>query len=53
MREKRASEVRLKRSQLFMNDPTTGKVPRVEIRPPELQDLERTVRGQSPSGYRY
>lgn len=52
-REKRASEVRLKRSQLFMNDPTTGKMPRVEIRPPELQDLERTVRGQNSGGYRY
>jgi outer membrane protein insertion porin family len=53
MREKRASEIRLKRSQLFMNDPTTGKVPRVEIRPPELQDLERIVRGQSTGGFRY
>ena len=62
MREKRNSERRLKASQLFLNDPTTGKVPRVVIRPPELQDLERTVagggsngtryyRGQSPNGY--
>jgi len=64
MREKRNSERRLKASQLFMNDPTTGKVPRVVIRPPELQALERTIagggsngtryyRGQSPNGYLY
>jgi len=52
-REKRASEIRLRRSQLFMNDPTTGKVPRIEIRPPELQDLERTARGQCPGGFPY
>ncbi len=53
MREVRASERRLKASQLFNNDPTRGKAPRVEIRPPEMQDLERTVRGQGPDGYRY
>ncbi len=53
MREIRASERRLKASQLFMNDPTRGKAPRVEIRPPEMQDLERTVRGQSSGGYRH
>ena len=64
MREIRNSKRRLMASQLFLNDPTTGKVPRVEIRPPELQDLERNIagsgstgtrsyRGQSPGGFFY
>ena len=56
IREVRASERRLKSSQLFENDPAGGKAPRVVIRPPQLDDLEQiadrpttgSVRGQSP-----
>jgi outer membrane protein insertion porin family len=55
IREVRASERRLKSSQLFENDPATGKSPRVVIRPPELEDTGNiarqgapTIRGQSP-----
>jgi outer membrane protein insertion porin family len=50
MREVRASERRLMASQLFLNDPTTGKKPRVEIRPPELQESLGPVAGRSSSG---
>lgn len=55
MREIRASERRLMASQLFLNDPTTGKKPRVEIRPPELQRSLGPVAGSgspSPRSYR-
>ncbi len=55
VREVRNSERRLKASQLFENDPTNGKAPRIVIRPPELSDADviaggtaGTVRGQSP-----
>jgi outer membrane protein insertion porin family len=56
IREVRASERRLKASQLFENDPSAGKSPRIVIRPPQLSDAEelmaseggRAVRGQSP-----
>jgi len=56
VREVRASERRLKSSQLFENDPASGKTPRIVIRPPDLQDIEvasggnrrGAVRGQSP-----
>ncbi len=59
MREIRNSERRLMASQLFLNDPTTGKKPRVDISPPELQESwgpvggrgspgQRSYRGQSP-----
>ena len=55
LRKVRDSERRLKHSQLFENDPVRGIVPRIVIRPPELQDIETlasppgtTVRGQSP-----
>jgi outer membrane protein insertion porin family len=60
-RELRASERRIKASQLFQNDPMTGESPRVVVRPPELQDPVENVaegdrprtgtyRGQSPGG---
>jgi outer membrane protein insertion porin family len=56
VREVRASERRLKASQLFENDPASGKTPRIVIRPPDLSDIEvaaeersgQAVRGQSP-----
>jgi outer membrane protein insertion porin family len=61
-REVSASERRLKFSQLFHIDPTTGASPQVVIRPPELQESFGNVangrssrsgsyRGQSPGGY--
>jgi outer membrane protein insertion porin family len=60
-REVRSSERRLKSCQLFLNDPTTGSIPEVRIRPPELQDYGNfaglgddggtSYRAQSPSGY--
>ena len=60
IREVRASERRLKSSQLFENDPATGKAPRIVIRPPQLDETgsiarqqgSTTVRGQSPDGQR-
>jgi outer membrane protein insertion porin family len=56
IREVRASERRLKASQLFMNDPTQGAVPRVNVRPPELQDSIETIaegrRRPASSSYR-
>jgi outer membrane protein insertion porin family len=59
LREVRASERRLKHSQLFENNPATGTVPKIVIRPPELKDIETlarppgsTVRGQSPDNPR-
>jgi len=58
IREVRASERRLKSSQLFENDPATGKTPTIVIRPPDLSDPQviarqprsGAVRGQSPEG---
>jgi outer membrane protein insertion porin family len=38
IREIRASERRLRSSQLFLTDPTQGIVPSIAIRPPELMD---------------
>jgi outer membrane protein insertion porin family len=59
-REIRASERRIKSSQLFLADPTKGAEPQVVIRPPEEQDYSNvagnggsgrgTYRGQSPGG---
>lgn len=54
--EVRASERRLKASQLFENNPAEGKTPKIVIRPPQLDDAEEliarqpgsAVRGQSP-----
>jgi outer membrane protein insertion porin family len=57
VREVRASERRLKASQLFETDPASGKAPRIVIQPPNLEDAEEfvaerpgysAVRGQSP-----
>lgn len=57
VREVRASERRLKASQLFETDPASGKAPRIVIQPPNLEDADdfvaerpgsSTVRGQSP-----
>ncbi|MCY2988143.1 MAG: hypothetical protein NTY19_09810, partial [Planctomycetota bacterium] len=63
IREVRASERRLKGSQLFENDPSKGDALRVVVHPPELQDSvgniaqgesspKRAYRGQSPNGIR-
>ncbi|MCH5376731.1 MAG: hypothetical protein JJ992_22425, partial [Planctomycetes bacterium] len=55
-RELRASERRLKSSQLFATDPTQGEPPQVRVRPPELQDRVETVAaggdGSGPRSYR-
>lgn len=62
IREVRASERRLKSSQLFQNDPTQGATPQVRVRPPELQEMVETIaegesaaprayRGQEPDEY--
>ncbi len=57
VREVRASERRLKASQLFETDPASGKSPRIVIQPPNLEDVDEFVaekprysgiRGQSP-----
>lgn len=60
LREVRASERRLKSSQLFENNPATGTIPKIVIRPPVLSEIEKlatpprdSIRGQSPDGYRY
>jgi outer membrane protein insertion porin family len=51
-RELRASERRLKASQLFQNDPMTGTAPQVVVRPPELQE-SMVAEGPSPRGGSY
>lgn len=57
VREVRSSERRLKASQLFETDPSSGKAPRIVIQPPNLEDADEfvaeqpgysAVRGQSP-----
>lgn len=56
IRKVRASETRLKASQLFLNEPARGAVPRIVVQPPELRDgrslaeqpSQPTVRGQQP-----
>ena len=49
IREVRASERRLKYSQLFQNDPATGTSPQVVVRPPELQEsVENVAEGNPP-----
>ena len=57
LREVRASERRLKASQLFVTDPASGNAPRIEFQPPSLDDAGDFVarqpgypgvRGQSP-----
>lgn len=40
VREMRASEVRLRRSQLFEVDPARGVQPKISYSPPELEDLQ-------------
>lgn len=53
IREVRASERRLKASQLFETNPTQGDPPRIVIVPPELGGAgsgRATFRGQSPDG---
>lgn len=58
IREVRASERRLRYSQLFRNNPAQGVAPRIVMRAPELDELEsladesggNSYRGQSPSG---
>lgn len=48
VREVRDSERRLKASQLFENNPAVGQTPRIVIRPPELQELERLANPAGP-----
>lgn len=50
-REVRASERRLKASQLFLNDPARGASPRIVVKPPELSDISRLAdrRTNSPT----
>jgi outer membrane protein insertion porin family len=56
IREVRASERRLKSSQLFVVNPAEGNPPRIVIRPPDLSDAEAiaqdpnrpSIRGQNP-----
>ncbi len=50
IREVRASERRLKASQLFSNDPMQGNPPEVRVRPPELADLVDTIVEGRPAG---
>ncbi len=56
IREVRASERRLKASELFIVNPSEGAPPRIVIRPPnlaeaaEMAERQSTVRGQSPDG---
>jgi outer membrane protein insertion porin family len=50
IREVRASERRLKSSQLFANDPMQGTPPQVRVRPPELADLVETIAEGQPPG---
>jgi outer membrane protein insertion porin family len=55
IRQVRASERRLKSSQLFENNPAQGSAPRIVIRPPDAKALaserrETFYRGQSPAG---
>jgi outer membrane protein insertion porin family len=54
IREVRASERRLKASQLFANDPMQGTPPQVRVRPPELADMVETIaEGQRPGSPSY
>ncbi|MCU0958926.1 MAG: hypothetical protein MUF48_02370 [Pirellulaceae bacterium] len=56
IREVRASERRLKASELFIVNPSEGAPPRIVIRPPDLAEAaalaerQPAVRGQSPDG---
>jgi outer membrane protein insertion porin family len=47
-REVRNSERRLKASQLFAGTQNDGEPPRVNVRPPDLNSLKDTIRGQEP-----
>jgi outer membrane protein insertion porin family len=52
-RELRASETRLKRSQLFNNNPGEGDVPKIEYHAPESEDDEQMAqKPKSPSNFR-
>jgi outer membrane protein insertion porin family len=48
VRELRASETRLRRSELFLVDPMSGKVPKIVFSPPEL-DANRGMLARQPS----
>ncbi|PHR94770.1 MAG: hypothetical protein COA78_31650 [Blastopirellula sp.] len=58
IRKIRESEIRIKRSGLFVNEPQRGITPTIQVKPPELKDLgpqigsrpsRSTYRGQSPT----
>jgi outer membrane protein insertion porin family len=49
-REVRNSERRLKASQLFAGTQNDGEPPKVQVRPPDLNSLKDTIRGQEPDG---
>ncbi len=61
IRELRASERRLRASQLFLSDPTRGIQPKITFTPPDYDDIETEmaqpprshVHGQSPDGRRF
>ncbi|MFH1264629.1 MAG: BamA/TamA family outer membrane protein, partial [Planctomycetota bacterium] len=53
IRELRASERRLKASQLFEVDPMGGLAPQIVVVPPELEDMETSVAGQPEEKPRY
>jgi len=46
IRKLRASERRLRHSNLFMNDPMTGAAPKIVFHPPELDEAEAEIAGR-------
>jgi outer membrane protein insertion porin family len=52
IREVRASERRLKSSQLFVTNPAEGPPPQIVIRPPSLAEMETLAKKRSSATYR-
>jgi len=54
VRELRASERRLRASQLFLNDPIKGVTPKIAFTPPDLEKIESEIADQPrrPGGFR-
>jgi len=48
IREIRASERRLKSSQLFLNDPARGVAPQIVVKPPDLEKTTGTIADREP-----